>query len=101
MHTQGGQGETSTRRTTESPEVAYATCLDAVLQEGGAIQTTVDLKLISARFHHGVTLHVILNPVTGGGSSIMTSAKLDGGKVAFGGVTVGEHVAQRGCGEPL
>jgi hypothetical protein len=95
MHSQNGQGETNTLRTPDSPEVAYQKVLHAVLQEGGAIQSTVEPKLISARFHNGVTLNVIINPMTGGGASIMTYAKLDAGKVAFGGVTVADTVLQR------
>jgi hypothetical protein len=95
MHTQEGPGETRTLRTPDSPEVAYQKALQAILQAGGAIQAAVEPKLISARFHNGVTLNVIVNPVTGGGSSLMTYAKLDAGKVAFGGVTVADTVLQR------
>jgi hypothetical protein len=95
IHTGEGPGETKTLRTPDSPEVAYQKVLQAVLQEGGAIQTAVEPKLISARFHNGVTLNVIINPMTGGGSSILTYAKLDAGKVAFGGVTVADTVLQR------
>ena len=95
MHSQGGQGETRTLRTPDRPEVAYQKVLRAVLQDGGAIQSTVEPKLVSARYHNGVTLNVIINPATGGGSSITTYAKLDAGKVAFGGVTVADTVLQR------
>lgn len=75
--------------------IAYEKSFRAVIHEGGSITQEQRPKLISARFHNAMTVAVVITPGKNGGSVIETFSKLDAGKVAFGGITVGQQILAR------
>jgi hypothetical protein len=90
-----GQGDMRKIVTPDAPPVAYQKALKAVLREGGTVTLATEPKVISARFQNTMTVTVMITPTGDGGSKVEAFTKLDAGKIAFGGVTVGDQILAR------